>query len=406
MLTTSDEDQPAAGVVGYPLSIASDTRNLLEQAPAGQLAPREARHFRRPGPGHAGISTGELRFVLVLWLASRAFVLACLWLWSEDPLAAVRNWDAGWFLELARTGYVQPYQAAFFPGFPSVVAATETLTGNLTTAALAANAILSLTVAALLYAVARLHLDVRASRIALAVVLFHPLSFFLSIPYSEALFLVAILGMFLAAERSRLLVAAVFAAAATLTRNTGILLVLPLACFAWMQLRSQRPGGTPTRVAKGLLVAAVPLLALAGYMAFTWLRFGDPLLFFRSQSHWQDHIALGPPFAALLRDLGRWRAWVDHHLLFSLAGIYLSWRVLRRWPTPYGLLVLPAAGLSFCLTKLAITPRLHLVLFPLWLEAGSLLAGKPRWLRLLALVAALAWGAGLIFRFAAGQWVD
>ena len=84
----------------------------------------------------------------------------------------------------------------------------------------------------------------------------------------------------------------------------------------------------------------------------------------------------------------------------------LAYRVWTRWPRAYGLLVAPPLLLSFSLSKLAITPRLHFVLFPLWLEAGAWLAEAPRWVQATVLGVAAALGVVLARSFAVGIWVD
>jgi hypothetical protein len=359
----------------------------------------------------------DLPFVLGAWLTSRLFVLAGLL--SPYPVlpgssllsrlsTAVAHWDATWLLEIARTGYATPIQAAFFPAFPYAVHLTTLTTGLLGQVLLAGlllNALLSAVGSVMFYALARRRLTADAARLAVLILLFHPLSFFLTVPYTEALYLTASIGAFSLADRGSTIPAGLSGALAAATRNTGVLLAIPLSLLGLTPAHGEGMDSSK-RWRRATILAFLPVAGLAGYTAFTFVRFGDPFLFLHAQAHWRDHIHLSLPFSALCRSLGRWRAWLDHHLPLSLIGLVLAWRVWTRWPRAYGLLVVPPLLLSFSLSKLAITPRLHLVLFPLWLEAGALLARVPRWLQAAIFCAAAALGFMLARTFAVGGWVD
>jgi hypothetical protein len=243
------------------------------------------------------------------------------------------------------------------------------------------------------------------ARLAVLILLFHPLSFFLTIPYTEALYFAASIGAFALAERGSTVPGGLLGALAGATRNTGAFLALPLSFLGRTSARAEGSAKS-SRWAPAIILAALPVAGLASYMVFTRIRFGDALLFFSAQANWYGHIHLRLPFAALYDDLNSWHSYVDHHLPLSLIGLFLAWRVWTRWPRAYGLVVVPSLVLSFSLSKLAITPRLHYVLFPLWLEAGALLARVPRWLQAIILCGAAALGFVLTQEFATGIWVD
>jgi len=145
---------------------------------------------------------------------------------------------------------------------------------------------------------------------------------------------------------------------------------------------------------------------LLGYMAFTARRFGEPLLFLSAQGYWRNHIQLAYPFGALLRNLGRLRAWADHHLLLALLGLWLTWRVSRARDKGPAWFVVPSELLSFSLSKLAITPRLQFVLFPLWVEAAAYAVRLRRWQRILLGCVSAALGCWLALRFSRALWVE
>ena len=75
--------------------------------------------------------------------------------------------------------------------------------------------------------------------------------------YAESLFLVLVLGAFLAAERGRVLLAGVLLALATLTRLQGAVLIIPLAWILWEN------AGRPRSIGASSLVARAPARAAA-----------------------------------------------------------------------------------------------------------------------------------------------
>src|SRR5262249_2545280 len=106
-----------------------------------------------------------------------------------------------------------------------------------------------------------------------------PTSLFLAAAYTESLFLLLSIGAFLALRRHRWLLAGLLVAVATLTRQVGILLLVPLAVEMALNLRASRVPPTRLgwrellRMAGGL---ASPALALVGFSFYLYARFGSP----------------------------------------------------------------------------------------------------------------------------------
>lgn len=184
-------------------------------------------------------------------------------------LGALARWDAVWYLSIAQSGYAHtPARAAFFPLYPGVVrqAAFGLHSGAaLLLASYAVSAAALLVALTLLYRLVELELGPRFARPTLMLVALWPASFFFSAPYSESLFLALSLGMFYAARTGRWPLAAVSCAAATATRPTGLLLLLPLAWMAW---RARRLRWLALAPAGAALFSAS--LAAAGLRPFGW----------------------------------------------------------------------------------------------------------------------------------------
>ena len=147
------------------------------------------------------------------------------------------------------------------------------------------------------YRIAENLYGVRAARASTLALAFFPTAFFLNAVYTEALFLALSSGAVWAARvRGNLVLAGIFGALATATRNLGVLLLVPLF-FEWQRHRLE----LGVRGLGGLALVPAGLIA---YAAFLWSRFGDPLVFARQQSAYWEREPTNP-----LTTLGR--AWHD-----------------------------------------------------------------------------------------------
>ena len=209
------------------------------------------------------------------------------------------HWDGAWYSELATHGYGvrAPESTAFFPLYPLLVRAGSSLVGG---PALWGALISLLCTAFALYFVYRIAeslYETRAARASTLALAFFPTAFFLNAVYTEALFLVLTAGAVWAARvRGNLLLAGLFGALATATRNLGVLLLIPLF-FEWVRRRQ-------TFGLRGLAGLVLVPAGLVAYAVFLRQRFGDPLVFARQQSAYWERELTGP-----LTTLGR--AWHD-----------------------------------------------------------------------------------------------
>lgn len=204
------------------------------------------------------------------------------------------HWDGEHYIGLALDGYLSGegnVSPAFFPMYSLVLRSfAELLGGPLTPAALSVFGVVVSVVTLFfalyfVYAVAADGWGERVGRRTVLALAFFPTAFFLNSVYTESLFLAFSAGAVWAARvRRDLLLAAVFVALATATRNVGVFLLLPLA-HEWLR----DPGGYRWR---GAYLALAPA-GLFAYMGYLWWRFGEPLLFYTDQSRWGRE-ATGP----------------------------------------------------------------------------------------------------------------
>lgn len=229
-----------------------------------------------------------LRHVLPVFVVMKGLSLAALLAgrqWNFTPLhpwnylvysdqqagawLAFINWDGQHYLKLALHGYPVPADgsSAFYPLFPALIALGIALgLGPIGAGLVLVTAGSAL---ALIFFSKLLPAGPQTSS-ALWLFACFPTAFYLSVVYSEALFLAALLGLFWALRDARRAgLALVCAALLPLTRGQGLWLALPLT-LAWIF-----PGALPRR---GLAFASLGYaLGVGAYLAFFGWRYGDPL---------------------------------------------------------------------------------------------------------------------------------
>ena len=138
------------------------------------------------------------------------------------------RWDAGWLVYIARHGYRKPASQAFFPLYPWTVHNLDLVIGNTWWAATCLSLAFYGGAMALLYRLIADEFDRRTAALTIALISVFPTSFVFGAAYTESLFLLLSAACFFFARRRRWLFAGLAGMAATLTRSTGILLVVPL----------------------------------------------------------------------------------------------------------------------------------------------------------------------------------
>jgi hypothetical protein len=286
------------------------------------------------------------------------------------------RWDAEYYAALARYGYgatapglPPPSLRVAFPLYPLLARAA----GGSDLALLLLPNLCFLVALALLFVVARRHLDADRARLAVWLLALGPSAMFFSYPYSESLFLLLTLGAFLLMESDHWLMAGVAGAAAGATRVPGVLLSIALGAEF----------GAGNRRRAVVAAAVLPLIGLAAVSALDWFTMGDPLGFVKAQAVWVgpprglQHLLGSFPKAVLDGDPFRPEAiGIPIFVAFALAAVWVA----VRMPTPYGALavtsVLLAGREGWYLNYFISVPRYVAVVFPCYFAFASLLASR------------------------------
>jgi Gpi18-like mannosyltransferase len=203
-------------------------------------------------------------------------------------LPAWQRWDGQWYIDIAQRGYgwkkaVGTSPTAFFPLYSALIRIVVMATHRsyIVSALLVSNAAF---LGALLYLwrLARWEINGRvASRAVLYIAVF-PTALFFFAGYTESLFLFVTVACFFHLRRREWLLAGLFAALASATRVTGVLLLLP---FFYEYARSRN--FDVRRVDSGVAGLLVAPLGLVAFMAYLHATVGDAMAFTQSQHAWQ-----------------------------------------------------------------------------------------------------------------------
>jgi hypothetical protein len=328
-----------------------------------------------------------------------------------QPLTA---WDGGWYVSLAAKGYGMPNSWAFFPLYPLFLRGAGDVTdANLVLVGVLLSTAASLAAAVLLYLLVESDYGPRVALWAVAFLAFFPTSVFLQAVYTESLFLLLSLACVLAARRGRWALAGLAGMLAALTRNTGVLLLIPVLIFHFssVQWRWRR---VEWRALWTLLIPA----GLGIYMVYQWVVGGDPLLFDSVQSTgWHRYLA--SPLTSLYRGAedslivlhrlllyGTLRPSSLHNLIafpllvITVTALLLAW---KRLPPAYLAYAAAATLLPLCdptaAQPLFSLPRFLLAVFPAFI-AVALITDRRPWLRSVMLATSIAGYALLTVEFA------
>lgn len=288
-------------------------------------------------------------------------------LWLDGWL----RWDAGWYMEIAGEGY-QPvvtvgkqHNTAFFPLLPLLTAALGLFVRDLAVAGLLITNSASIVASIVLFRLVKLRWGATIAARTLLLLYSFPFSLYLSSYHTEPLFLCLAVCSFYYAERQSFWKAAFFAAAASATRNIGVLLFfgLGIAYLGSIRYDLRRLGWD------SLFLLLCPL-GLLLHMGFLWTRYGTPLQFVYSQA------APGWAGAALASaersvfDRQQLLSWGVGAVVYVFPAALLLWRARRSIPASY--LVWTAVMLLISMSNPGSFGRFLVVIFPVFVAAAML----------------------------------
>src|SRR5947209_7892898 len=218
------------------------------------------------------------------------FVITCLavlfvipdFSWKVLPINTLwqswYRWDSVHYSYLAMHGYTDWWRTVFFPLFPLLERYLALVVGDPFIAGLVISNVAGLGMLIVLYRLVEEDFDSeRAYRTALYLSVF-PTAFFFAAAYTESLFLLLALLSFYYMRQGNWWLAGVFGFFATLTRSTGLLLLLPF-CYEYLRQHQFKLKTIHFDVFGGTLIGA----ALGLFMLYCYHRFHSFFPFTRAE---------------------------------------------------------------------------------------------------------------------------
>jgi hypothetical protein len=213
------------------------------------------------------------------------------------------RWDSGWYHDIAANGYryVEGGRSnlAFFPVYPQLMGVAGRALGGAQQDFYFAGILitwLSFAIAMpLLYRLAKLDLPADGALRTTIYAAVFPSAYFFGVVYSEALFLMTLVGAALAFRTRQWVWGAIAAAVMTATRVNGVMFLPALALIAW-----DSAGDSARERVRALAAVACGTAGIAAYSLFNYWISGNPLEWYDSITRW-GYQPGGDPLGGLFR---------------------------------------------------------------------------------------------------------
>ncbi len=312
-------------------------------------------------------------------------------LFERTVLLPWLRWDTLHYLEIANTGYTQENQTVWPPLYPAMIALLSSTGMPPLAAALVISTLAAVAVVYSFYMLA-VEEQICSPKSALFFLFTFPVCFYLFAGYTEALFLALTLACMRQARRGSLFVAGLMAAMATWTRQTGVLLAIPLFIEGMRRIGFPAQRFSFRRGFPMLEYAAMPFVAFVIFSFYVHQGLGFDFPWNSMKGTW-GNIVVFPGWGILEvfkmiingnYSLNPITMAVDA-LLVMLACALLIQMIWKRVPMPLSFTAYFIINLLLIMMymienqPLASASRYLLVLFPIFLIQARLWTGK--WVR-------------------------
>jgi hypothetical protein len=339
--------------------------------------------------------------------------------WQDAAFGTWHRWDALWYSSIAENGYQyqgerEATNVGFFPLFPLVNGVILRVTGlPVETSGAIVSTIITFFACLVLYKLTIGETDdPGTARRAVLYLIAFPAAYYLAIGYSEALYLLCVLGVFYFARQGKWWWCGALAFLAGLARLHGALLIVPLA---YEYLRQKQWHLSAILRPEIVTVFAAPL----GVLAFNFYlnaQFGQPTGYFSPYFQIQTLFFKGiraeafPTFpgTTLANSLfGFLNGMPSTESIAVMATLIfmliLTVEVWARLPRVYGVYMLTVVLFSLVGGDLISLPRFVVPLFPAFIALA--LIGKREWVDRLILIPSLLLQGVLALMFTKGYWI-
>lgn len=277
------------------------------------------------------------------------------------------HWDSFWYLKIIDQGYEyipgELASIAFFPLYPALIW-TFSINQMIDPALIGwviSTIALGIGLVFLNKLVKEFHPNLEPLQVVILLLIF-PTAFFLNSVYTESLFLTLSIIFFYFLFKKQYFLAAIFLSLASLCRINGLFLLIP---FLFEYLRDF---GLKNFINVNLLSIPVSLVGITSFMFYQYLKFGEPLAFFKAQMQWGRGFTLNPEHFNFVTPASFANLGTD--LLFILISIVCG-VLLLRVRVSYAAYVLASIIMAVSTGTLMSVSRFSLILFPIFILLAS-----------------------------------
>ncbi len=250
----------------------------------------------------------EIKYVLLLFLTTRIALTIIgvisrillepfhgkeyVWVYSSKLWLDIWGvWDTGWYLTIAKEGYLSSFNAtvqsewAFFPLYPWLMRLFGKITGNPYVAGIIISNICLILAAIYLYKLVSLDSDKQTSLKSVKYLFIFPTAFILSGVFTESLFLVLAIMCFYYARKSDWIKAGISGLFLSATRSLGVLIIIPLF-YEYLEGKKFKI----KNIRKDALWLLLIPLGLIIFAVYNYYKTGDFLAFMHAQQAWGRHL--------------------------------------------------------------------------------------------------------------------
>lgn len=290
--------------------------------------------------------------------------------------------DAGWYHEIVENFYVTEeyykYAIVFMPLYPLTVRAVNVLFNNSIFSMFFVSDVCLGIACYFLYELAKPQIGKKGAKHAVILMLLYPVSFFLGMGFSESMFIMLCAIYFYLLDRNHYLAAACVGYFAALTRNVGILLVVPYIIKLFFDLRPLE-NKNYKQFMKYAFYCLITIMGTGTYLIINKIIYGHAFQFMAfAKENWQQSLGFFWNAVSSITYLALSPSSTDFITLYlpQLVLIFFTLAVLlygRRYLKPHYL----AFAICYFLvtigaTNLMSAPRYLMALIPVYLIIGKI----------------------------------
>lgn len=341
----------------------------------------------------------KLIITIILWiLLSRIFIhliaYSGYFLWINKSLHFLESfsslwhkWDSIHYIHIAENWYTgsgeDRFLIVYFPFYPLLIKVLTFLTGNYFLSGFLISQFSLFFSAYFLFNLTNMDFGEKTAWRSLRFLLIFPFSFFLSIIYSDSLFLALSLASIYYLRKQKWLLAGLFGLMTSLTRNFGVLLVIP-AIIEYCQTRNIFNLATSGKLAsffknlgkQWIFLILIPL-GSGIYLFMNRMITGDFFTFLIYQKeHWHQNFGfLWHNLQNMVINILTWppkdkvSLWIPQFLLFWFS-IFIFFYLIKKIRISYLIYFAIYLFIAYSPTWLLSGPRYLLGAFPLYIGLG------------------------------------